>query len=117
MTLGGSDSTYAHSLRFTFRITSVNSSYSTYPPVLLEIRAYGTTGWSNSNSNMGINEHLYSWDYKQNATFPAQVKTSSTPLEDTDLTNKTYVDKAVAKKSLTGQLQLRLLSKKCNRSL
>lgn len=37
-----------------------------------EIRAYGYAFWGSSNNYMA-NDHLYSWDYRKNATFPAQL--------------------------------------------
>lgn len=43
---------------------------------ILGIRGYGYNGWTFSN-NMSRNDHLYSFDGSQNATFPAQVKAAS----------------------------------------
>ncbi len=41
-----------------------------------EIRAYGDTWWG-LGSNLAAKDHLYSWDYLQNAIFPAKVISTS----------------------------------------
>lgn len=43
---------------------------------ILSIYAFGGVGW-NTPSNMAKNCHLYSYDYAQNATFPANVKATN----------------------------------------
>lgn len=57
--------------RFTFSITGLNSSYSNALSVL-DMVLLGYTYWSYP-STMAKTGHLYSWDYNQNATFPAKV--------------------------------------------
>lgn len=59
-------------IRLTFANTSVNSSYTTTKSSIIGLRLFGDTCWTRT-SNMGETGHLYSYDYAQNATFPAQV--------------------------------------------
>ena len=69
---GGSNQTnnkYAY--RFTFYCTAIGANTSDYPCVI-DIRMYGPTTWQYSNSMM-FNDHMYSWDYNKNVTFPANV--------------------------------------------
>lgn len=48
------------------------SAYSNSVQSIYEIRGYGTTWWGGTN-NLMKNDHLYTWDYQLNATFPAQI--------------------------------------------
>ena len=59
-------------IRLTFANTSVNSSYTTTKSSIIGLRLFGDTCWTRT-SNMGETGHLYSYDYAQNATFPANV--------------------------------------------
>lgn len=59
-------------IRLTFATTSVSSSYTTTKSTVLGLRLFGDTCWTRT-SNMGETGHLYSYDYSQNATFPANV--------------------------------------------
>ena len=59
-------------MRLTFANTSVNSSYTTTKSSIIGLRLFGDTCWTRT-SNMGETGHLYSYDYNQNATFPANV--------------------------------------------
>lgn len=56
-------------LRFTF---SILSGTATANPQVISFIFLGTAAWQ-YNSNMAYNGHLYSYDWQQNATFPAQV--------------------------------------------
>lgn len=56
---------------------------------------YGPNLWTIPN-RMSFNDHLYSWDVDQNARFPANIRTSTTPTVDDDLTNKKYVDSSAS---------------------
>lgn len=58
--------------RFTFSIGSLSSTYNNALSVS-DIVLLGSTYWEYP-SNMAKTGHLYSWDYLQNATFPAKVK-------------------------------------------
>lgn len=40
-----------------------------------KIKCFGDNVWGSSN-NLAANDHLYSWDYAKNASFPAQVQAS-----------------------------------------
>lgn len=72
---------------------------------LIDIRFIGVTNWA-TPSELARAGHLYTLDTAQNATFPAQVRTSVTPSGNTDLTNKAYVDTKVSKSgdTITGNL-------------
>lgn len=92
---GGTSSVNYRIIRLTFSITSVSGD--TYPGFLqiFNLALFGDTYWS-SPSYYAKSGHLYSWDYEQNVTFPKQVRTSSIPTADNDLTNKKYVDGLVS---------------------
>lgn len=60
-------------LRFTFKIGLKGSNTSNSNALqVINLEMYGTT-WFGYNSNLAHTGHLYSYDEKQNATFPAQV--------------------------------------------
>ena len=61
-------------LRFTLSIGSANSSYSN-AAIISDMLFFGTTYWQYP-SNMAKTSHLYTWDYNQNATFPASLSAS-----------------------------------------
>lgn len=63
-------------IRLIFANTSVNSSYTTTKSSIIGLRLFGDTCWTRT-SNMGETGHLYSYDYAQNATFPANVTAST----------------------------------------
>lgn len=65
-------------LRFTFIVTSLNSnaSYASSYPQILGMRLFADNAWTLTN-NMCKYGHIYSYDYLQNATFPAKVKATS----------------------------------------
>lgn len=57
-------------LRFIFKQTYVDASYNKTLSTIKDIAAYGGQGsWTSPNEMVGY-DHLYSWDYDQNATFP-----------------------------------------------
>jgi len=47
---------------------------------------YGTSSWTAGNSYAG-GDHLYSWDYDQNVTFPKKVTATSFAGDGSALTN------------------------------
>lgn len=57
-------------IRFIFGCTGNTTNYPGM--AIYKIYAFGGVGW-NTPSNMAENGHLYSYDYNQNATFPANV--------------------------------------------
>lgn len=72
---GGGDTQTANidNLRLTFSITGVNSDTTKNSALcVIDIIAIGMTNWSNPSTMARIG-HLYSFDYAQNATFPANV--------------------------------------------
>lgn len=69
-TYGNTPSTQYGRIRFTFKQTAVNTSYSSAN--ISRIMGYGGMGWS-TPSNMAANGHLYRYDNSQNAIFPAEV--------------------------------------------
>lgn len=62
-----------YSIRFTFKITSIHADYKTQPGTIYDIQAYGGMGCWGSKNNMMTHDSLFTWDYGQNATFPANV--------------------------------------------
>lgn len=74
---GGSSNQTSHvaNLRLTFGITGTSSSYNSNLSIL-SIVGLGDTVWTYP-STMAKTGHLYTYDYSQNATFPANVKASS----------------------------------------
>lgn len=74
-------------LRFTLSIGSVNSSYSN-AATISDMLFFGTTYWQYP-SNMAKTGHLYSWDYNQNATFPANITANSGTITGKYLTAST----------------------------
>lgn len=68
---GGSTQTgNTGALRFTFTHMTVSSSKKATN--ILDMMFLGTTSWQ-YNSNMAKTGHIYNWDYRQNAIFPAQI--------------------------------------------
>ena len=65
-----------------------NSPYDGYGQWIGEIRGYGDTVWTKPDNYMA-NDHLYSFDYQKNATFPAQV--SATQLKSSGMVEITNV--------------------------
>ena len=63
-------------LRFTFNCTSVNSSYKNSLPTVLSLKLFGVTNWMGA-STLASTGNLYSYDWQQNATFPAKVTATS----------------------------------------
>ena len=70
ITTYGNDSSQYQKLRFTFKITGVNSSYSGL--TINSIFAFGGVGWS-TPSSLAKTGHMYSYDENKNVTFPANV--------------------------------------------
>ncbi len=106
---GSTSSSNYRIIRLTFSITNVQSG-STYPGFLqiINLALFGDTYW-NTPSNYAKSGHFYTWDYDQNVGFPKQVRTSSVPTADNDLTNKKYVDAKVAAISTGGGSSKKLL--------
>lgn len=74
-TFGNTHPWSSYSLRLTFGITGIGTSGSNALSVL-NIVALGVTSWAYP-SEMARAGHLYSYDYQQNVTFPANVTASS----------------------------------------
>lgn len=92
----GQGSSQAGKLRFEFSITGQqNNRYAGLR--ILNIYGFGGVGWT-IPSIMAKTGHIYSYDESQNAIFPSKVKSSTTPNEENDLTNKKYVDSKAAGK-------------------
>lgn len=70
----GNVNSYYGKVRFTFGCTGGSTTYNGLR--IISIMGFGGVGWV-TPSNMAKTGHLYSWDYAQNATFPAQVKAPS----------------------------------------
>lgn len=73
-TYGNTEDSQYGRLRFIFGSTGNNTSYNGL--AIYKIYAFGGVGWT-TPSNMAANGHLYSYDYNQNATFPAKVTATS----------------------------------------
>lgn len=73
-------------IRLTFSITGINTAQTSNALVILDIIAIGMTNWSNPSTMARIG-HLYSFDYAQNATFPAKVTATSFAGDGASLTN------------------------------
>lgn len=71
ITYGNTTSSQYGLLRFTFGCTGVNTSYAGLR--IISLKAFGGMGWT-TPSTMARTDHLYSYDYAQNATFPAELK-------------------------------------------
>lgn len=70
LTYGNSENYQYGRLRFIFGSTGNNTSYDGL--TIQKIYAFGGVGWD-VPSNMAANGHLYSYDYNQNAIFPANI--------------------------------------------
>lgn len=75
MTTYGNSSDQYIQIRFTFGVDSHASSVTYGGLIVNQIMAFGGVGWS-TPSTMASTGHLYSYDYAQNATFPADVTAS-----------------------------------------
>ncbi len=64
-------SSQIYAFRLTFYCTAIGTN-KTYYPNVSDIRMYGDVAWNYDNQMM-LTDHLYSWDYEKNATFPAKV--------------------------------------------
>ena len=91
---GASQTPQTKSLRLTF--FGEGTSSSTGFLQVYNIALFGDTYWT-TPSNYAKSGHFYTWDYDQNVDFPKQVRTSSVPTADNDLTNKKYVDEHTSK--------------------
>jgi hypothetical protein len=105
----GQTGNYWH-YRFTFRTASPSNTLvqgdlgtgdTTQTQKIHHIKTSGQDMWTFSN-RYAYNEHIYSWDYLQNVTFPADVKATSLSLNAT-----AYISGATAGKLLiTGMPEL-----------
>ena len=73
---GTNNSNHLYNVRFTFKYTSINSSYPTNQGSIQKIDMFGQNFWGTSNTPQHYG-HLYSWDYLKNVTFPANVTASA----------------------------------------
>ena len=72
----GNQSYYYQKLRFTFGVTSHASTVNYTGLTVSKIMGFGGVGWT-SPSTLALEGRLYTYDYLQNATFPAKVKATS----------------------------------------
>lgn len=106
---GSSQSANYRIIRLTFSTMGLPSgSTSTGFLQILNLALFGDAYWT-TPSNYAKSGHFYTWDYDQNVGFPKQVRTSSVPTADNDLTNKKYVDAKVAAASTGGGSSKKLL--------
>ena len=101
---GGGGENNVCTLRFTFNIGSLNTDGYTSALEVLHILFLGTTNWT-TPSNMAKTGHLYDYDTKQNATFPAKVTAKSFSGDGSNLTNIPYPVTSVNSK--TGAVTVR----------
>lgn len=73
---GTNNSGHLYNVRFTFKYTSVNSSYISSQANVKKINMYGADAWSTVGTPRYAG-HLYNWDYLQNVTFPAKVTSTN----------------------------------------
>lgn len=73
---GTNASGHLYNVRFTFKYTSVNSSYISNQANVKKINMYGADYWGSSGKPRYAG-HLYDWDYQQNVTFPAKVTSTN----------------------------------------
>lgn len=88
-TFGGSSTQTSnyYKYRFTFKVTATGAgSCATRVPYVQDLRMYGASVWTQGN-NYAANDHLYSWDYEQNVTFPKKVTATSFSGDGSQLTN------------------------------
>lgn len=89
--------------RFTFftairpRRTSLSTKWPTNMQSIGSIMGYGEDCWTSSN-NLMSNDHLYTWDLSQNATFPANINATGKVLEN----GKSITDMVNSKLPLSG---------------
>ena len=105
----------AWNYRFTFRTASpsntlvqgdLNTGYTTQIQKIHHIKTSGQNIWTVPN-RYAYNEHIYSWDYLQNVTFPADVKATSLSLNATaSLAGATAGQLTMATSNVDGGLQL-----------
>jgi len=85
--------------RFTFRTATTSNdfdngklslSYASSPQSIFHIKISGANVWSTSN-NLMYNDHLYTWDENQNATFPANLRANG---QDVVLNNDSRLSNA-----------------------
>lgn len=69
-TYGNQPSRQYGTIRFTFGCTTVNTTYKGL--AIVKIMGFGGVGW-NTPSNMARNGHLYGYNEKQEAVFPASI--------------------------------------------
>ena len=74
--LGGSIETYYRKLRFTFKITSVNTSYNSSLQIL-KLRLYSSTCWATGDRPMANDGNLYQYTASKGALFPGNVYANS----------------------------------------
>jgi len=101
--------------RFTFRTASpsntlvqgdLGTGYTTVTQKIHHIKTSGQDIWTVPN-RYAYNEHIYSWDYLQNVTFPADVKATSLSLNATaSLAGATAGQLTMATSNVDGGLQL-----------
>ena len=74
-TYGNTPTSQYGRIRFTFKHDSITSGKESSGLVVNSIYGYGGVGWT-TPSTFALTDHIYSWDYALNATFPANVTAS-----------------------------------------
>lgn len=77
--LGTSQTTNIQSLRFTFYYTGKQNAYPNAQLSISQLLIFGEAIWSSTN-NMQKNGTIYSYDYAQNVSFPANLTINKTKL-------------------------------------
>lgn len=83
---GATQTSNNYKYRFTFKVTAAGTSYPTNAPTVIDLRLYGPNVWTNG-STYAATDHLYTWDYDQNVTFPKKVTATSFAGDGSQLTN------------------------------
>lgn len=91
ITYGNTENSQYGRLRFIFGSTGNNTSYDGL--TIYKIYAFGGVGWT-VPSNTAANGHLYSYDYNQNAIFPANITAKNfIGILQGNASSATYADK------------------------
>lgn len=54
---------------------------------IFNICGYGTNFWSGTNPSLEFNDHLYTWDYNRNASFPAELNATKIKENNVSITD------------------------------
>ena len=71
--------------------TELDSLSLTSQQYVMEIRGYGDGWWTKANEYMA-SDHLYSWDYNQNAIFPAAIRPLNDNSQNLGISNRKWAN-------------------------